>query len=130
MWWLGLGWESGHGVMAPNTLPTLEWPAGVLRRSPGTGRYQPICLSGRLEKGLAEQGTWSLCSPALPALPPALPASPSVCPWAPLSRRLLQQFLSPLPISWAEGWHSGTRAFLPGWSFTASRKRNVMLHTG
>ena len=74
----------------------------------------PSAHLGQSEKGVAEQGRRSLCSPALTSLPPAIPVSPSVHPWPPPARRLLQGFLCHLPGSQTGGWFLAVRAFLPG----------------
>lgn len=55
-------------MAAPNSSPATEGPAGFLGSSPGKQGYQPACPLCHLEKGEAEQGTRSLCSPALPSL--------------------------------------------------------------
>ena len=85
------------------------WGAFQARRA-----TNPSARLGQSEKGVAEQGTRSLCSPALTSLPPAIPVSPSVRPWPPPARRLLQAFLCHLPGSRTGSWCLVARAFFPG----------------
>ena len=115
---------------APNTCPAMEWPAGFLGSSPDTEGYQATCASGRSEKGVAEQGTRSLCSPTLPFLPSL---SPHAHPCARGHRRPgggCSNSRARCQGSRTGGWCSVSRAFLPGWSFSASQKGNGVFPPG
>ena len=79
----------------------------------------PPARLGPSEKGVAEQGTRSLCSPALTSLSPAILTSPTVRPWPAPAKRRRKGFLCHMPGIWTGGWCLVGRAFLPGWSFTA-----------
>lgn len=76
-------------MTAPNTLPAHGWgwwvPGGAFQAWRVTNPSAPL---GWSEKGVAKQGTGSLCFPA----PPALPLL-SCIPWPPPARKLLQRFL-------------------------------------
>ena len=56
-------------MTAPNARPAMVGPGGCLGSFAGTEGYQATAPSGLWDKGAAEQGTGSLCFPALPALP-------------------------------------------------------------
>ena len=88
---------------------------------------KPSAPSGPGEKGVAEQGTGSLCFPALPLLS-RIPIS---VPMATTHQEAAAEIPVPPPArKRTGGWSSVTRAFLPGRSLTVSQKGNSVFHTG